>query len=247
MKLSLETPMTTWLNLTLQDRASPIIEQLIYFHDHALIIMLIIITTVFYTIIRIIQNKQTRRFILEGQIIETVWTIAPAIILVFIAIPSLRLLYLIDEIHNPVLTLKTVGHQWYWSYEYSDFNKLEFDSYIVPQEDLQTNMFRLLDTDNRVVLPINSPIRIIVTAADVLHSWTVPRLGVKSDATPGRLNQVRFSINRPGILYGQCSEICGANHRFIPITIERVSTNQFIDWVSKIRESSDDWKQVMVS
>jgi len=247
LKLSLETPMTTWLNLTLQDRASPIIEQLIYFHDHALIIMLIIITTVFYTIIRIIQNKQTRRFILEGQIIETVWTIAPAIILVFIAIPSLRLLYLIDEIHNPVLTLKTVGHQWYWSYEYSDFNKLEFDSYIVPQEDLQTNMFRLLDTDNRVVLPINSPIRIIVTAADVLHSWTVPRLGVKSDATPGRLNQVRFSINRPGILYGQCSEICGANHRFIPITIERVSTNQFINWVSKIRESSDDWKQVMVS
>ena len=239
--------MTTWLNLTLQDRASPIIEQLIYFHDHALIIILIIITTVFYTIIRIIQNKQTRRFILEGQIIETVWTIAPAIILVFIAIPSLRLLYLIDEIHNPVLTLKTVGHQWYWSYEYSDFTKLEFDSYMVQQDDLQTGIFRLLDTDNRVVLPINSPIRIIVTAADVLHSWTVPRLGVKSDATPGRLNQVRFSINRPGILYGQCSEICGANHRFIPITIERVSTNQFINWVSKIRESSDDWKQVMVS
>ena len=239
--------MTTWLNLTLQDRASPVIEQLIYFHDHALIIILIIITTVFYTIIRIIQNKQTRRFILEGQIIETIWTIAPAIILVFIAIPSLRLLYLIDEIHNPVITLKTVGHQWYWSYEYSDFTKLEFDSYIVQQEDQQINTFRLLDTDNRVVLPINSPIRIIVTAADVLHSWAVPRLGVKTDATPGRLNQTRFSINRPGLLYGQCSEICGANHRFIPIVIERVSTNQFINWVSKIRESSDDWKQVMVS
>lgn len=239
--------MTTWLNITLQDRASPVIEQLIYFHDHALIIILIIITTVFYTIIRIILNKQTRRFILEGQIIETVWTIAPAIILVFIAIPSLRLLYLIDEIHNPVVTLKTVGHQWYWSYEYSDFIKLEFDSYIVQQEDQQTNTFRLLDTDNRIVLPINSPIRIIVTAADVLHSWAVPRLGVKTDATPGRLNQTSFSINRPGILYGQCSEICGANHRFIPIVIERVSTNQFINWVSKIRESSGDWKQVMVS
>ena len=102
-------------------------------------------------------------------------------------------------------------------------------------------------TDNRAALPINSPIRIIVTAADVLHSWTVPRLGVKTDATPGRLNQVRFSINRPGLLYGQCSEICGANHRFMPIVIERVSTNQFINWVSKISESSDDWKQVMVS
>nr|YP_009351146.1 cytochrome c oxidase subunit II [Amalotermes phaeocephalus]AIY61817.1 cytochrome c oxidase subunit 2 [Amalotermes phaeocephalus]AQP28698.1 cytochrome c oxidase subunit 2 [Amalotermes phaeocephalus]QXT44143.1 cytochrome c oxidase subunit 2 [Amalotermes phaeocephalus] len=228
--------MTTWLNLTLQDSASPIMEQLIYFHDHALMIMLMIITTVFYTMISIIQNKQTSRFLLEGQMIETVWTIAPAIILVFIAMPSLRLLYLMDEIHNPVLTLKTVGHQWYWSYEYSDFTKLEFDSYMVQQEDLQTNMFRLLDTDNRVVLPMNSPIRMIVTAADVLHSWTVPALGVKTDATPGRLNQVSFSINRPGILYGQCSEICGANHSFMPIAIESVSTNQFINWVSKMSE-----------
>nr|AQP26475.1 cytochrome c oxidase subunit 2 [Astalotermes cf. qietus RDCT073]AQP27298.1 cytochrome c oxidase subunit 2 [Astalotermes cf. quietus RDCT046] len=228
--------MTTWLNLTLQDSASPIMEQLIYFHDHALMIMLMIITTVFYTMISIIQNKQTSRFILEGQMIETLWTIAPAIILVFIAMPSLRLLYLMDEIHNPVLTLKTVGHQWYWSYEYSDFTKVEFDSYMVQQEDLQTNMFRLLDTDNRVVLPMNSPIRMIVTAADVLHSWTVPSLGVKTDATPGRLNQVSFSINRPGILYGQCSEICGANHSFMPIAIESVSTNQFINWVSKMSE-----------
>nr|YP_009350925.1 cytochrome c oxidase subunit II [Furculitermes soyeri]AQP28133.1 cytochrome c oxidase subunit 2 [Furculitermes soyeri] len=228
--------MATWLNLTLQDSASPVMEQLIYFHDHALMIMLMIITTVFYTMISIIQNKQTSRFILEGQMIETVWTIAPAIILVFIAIPSLRLLYLMDEIHNPVVTLKTVGHQWYWSYEYSDFTKLEFDSYMVQQEDQLIDTFRLLDTDNRVVLPMNSPIRMIVTAADVLHSWTVPSLGVKTDATPGRLNQTSFSINRPGLLYGQCSEICGANHSFMPIVIESVSTNQFINWVSKMSE-----------
>jgi hypothetical protein len=123
----------------------------------------------------------------------------------FIAIPSLRLLYLIDEIHNPVIALKAVGHQWYWSYEYSYFTKLEFDSYIVQQEDQQINTFRLLDTDNWVVLPINSPIRIIVTAADILHSWTVPRLGVKTDAIPDRLNEVRLSINRPKInLWNQC-------------------------------------------
>nr|YP_009350912.1 cytochrome c oxidase subunit II [Promirotermes pygmaeus]AQP28120.1 cytochrome c oxidase subunit 2 [Promirotermes pygmaeus] len=228
--------MTTWLNLTLQDSASPVMEQLIFFHDHALMIMLMIITVVFYTMISIILNKQTSRFILEGQMIETVWTIAPAIILVFIAIPSLRLLYLMDEIHNPVMTLKAVGHQWYWSYEYSDFTKLEFDSYMVQQEDQQIDTFRLLDTDNRIVLPMNSPIRMIVTAADVLHSWTVPSLGVKTDATPGRLNQVSFSINRPGLLYGQCSEICGANHSFMPIVIESVSTNQFINWVSKMSE-----------
>nr|QZK22249.1 cytochrome c oxidase subunit II [Amitermes sp. WA_042] len=228
--------MTTWLNMTLQDSASPVMEQLIFFHDHALMIMLMIITTVFYTMISIIQNKQTTRFILEGQMLETIWTIAPAIILVFIAIPSLRLLYLMDEIHNPVMTLKAVGHQWYWSYEYSDFTKLEFDSYMVQQDDQQIDTFRLLDTDNRIVLPMNSPIRLIVTAADVLHAWTVPSLGVKTDATPGRLNQVSFSINRPGLLYGQCSEICGANHSFMPIVIESVSTNQFINWVSKMSE-----------
>nr|YP_009434166.1 cytochrome c oxidase subunit 2 [Hospitalitermes medioflavus]AQP30090.1 cytochrome c oxidase subunit 2 [Hospitalitermes medioflavus] len=228
--------MATWLKLTLQDSASPVMEQLIFFHDHALMIMLMIITAVFYTMIMIIQNKQTSRFMLEGQMVETLWTIAPAIILVFIAIPSLRLLYLMDEIHNPVMTLKTVGHQWYWSYEYSDFTKLEFDSYMVQQEDQPINAFRLLDTDNRVVLPMNSPIRIIVTAADVLHSWTVPSLGVKTDATPGRLNQMSFSINRPGLLYGQCSEICGANHSFMPIVIESVSTNQFINWVSNTSE-----------
>nr|ATE51031.1 cytochrome oxidase subunit II [Dentispicotermes brevicarinatus] len=228
--------MTTWLNMTLQDSASPVMEQLIFFHDHALMIMLMIITAVFYTMISIIRNKQTSRFLLEGQMLETVWTIAPAIILVFIAIPSLRLLYLMDEIHNPALTLKAVGHQWYWSYEYSDFTKLEFDSYMVQQEDQQIDTFRLLDTDNRIVLPMNSPIRLIVTAADVLHSWTVPSLGVKTDGTPGRLNQVSFSINRPGLLYGQCSEICGANHSFMPIMIESVSTNQFINWVSKMSE-----------
>nr|WNL53772.1 cytochrome c oxidase subunit II [Microtermes sp. B MLW-2023a] len=226
--------MTTWLNLSLQDSASPIMEQLIFFHDHALMIMLMIITTVMYTMVSIVQNKQTSRFILEGQMIETIWTIAPAIILVFIAMPSLRLLYLMDEVHNPALTLKAVGHQWYWSYEYSDFTKLEFDSYMT--QDQQMDTFRLLDTDNRIVLPTNAPTRVIVTAADVLHSWTVPSLGIKTDATPGRLNQVSFSINRPGLLYGQCSEICGANHSFMPITIESVTTNQFINWVSKMSD-----------
>nr|AIT58483.1 cytochrome c oxidase subunit 2 [Coptotermes acinaciformis raffrayi] len=228
--------MTTWLNMSLQDGASPIMEQLVFFHDHVLMIMLMITTTVLYMMITLIRNKQTSRFMLEGQMIETTWTIAPAIILVFIAMPSLRLLYLMDEVHNPSLTLKAVGHQWYWSYEYSDFTKLEFDSYMIPQEEQQESTFRLLDTDNRIVLPMNSPIRMIITAADVLHSWTIPSLGVKTDATPGRLNQTSFSISRPGILYGQCSEICGANHSFMPITIESVPAKYFINWVSKMSE-----------
>nr|QOE88753.1 cytochrome c oxidase subunit II [Glyptotermes sp. Gx481]URX52905.1 cytochrome c oxidase subunit II [Glyptotermes sp.]URX52918.1 cytochrome c oxidase subunit II [Glyptotermes sp. 5 AB-2022a] len=228
--------MTTWANMNLQDSASPIMEQLISFHDHALMILLMIITVVAYMMMSLALNKYTNRYMLEGQMIEVAWTLAPAIILVFIAVPSLRLLYLMDEIHNPALTLKVIGHQWYWSYEYSDFTKVEFDSYMTPQDTQEKNMFRLLDTDNHTTLPMNSFIRIIVTAADVLHSWTVPSLGIKTDATPGRLNQCSFLINRPGLFYGQCSEICGANHSFMPIVIESVSTNSFINWISNLSE-----------
>nr|YP_005351193.1 cytochrome c oxidase subunit II [Periplaneta americana]ADD71928.1 cytochrome c oxidase subunit II [Periplaneta americana] len=228
--------MTTWANMNLQDSASPIMEQLIYFHDHALMIIIMILMVVSYMMIAMVFNKYINRFLLEGQMIELAWTIAPAVILIFIAVPSLRLLYLMDEINTPTVTLKTIGHQWYWSYEYSDFAKVEFDSYMIPQDEMDHSMFRLLDVDNRAVLPMNTFIRIIVTAADVLHSWTIPSLGVKADATPGRLNQVSFLINRPGVLYGQCSEICGANHSFMPIVIESISTNSFINWILKMNE-----------
>nr|UBN08968.1 cytochrome c oxidase subunit 2 [Panesthia tryoni tegminifera] len=228
--------MTTWANMNLQDSASPIMEQLIYFHDHALMIIIMILTVVTYMMVMLIYNKFTNRFLLEGQLIEVAWTIAPAIILIFIAIPSLRLLYLMDEINNPTITLKTIGHQWYWSYEYSDFLKVEFDSYMIPQNEMNNDDFRLLDVDNRASLPTNTFIRIIITATDVLHSWTIPSLGVKADATPGRLNQTSFLINRPGVFYGQCSEICGANHSFMPIVIEGISTNKFINWISKMSE-----------
>lgn len=224
--------MATWNNLNLQDSASPIIEQLSFFHDHVLMIITIITVLVGYLMTSLIFNKFTNRYLLSGQTIEVIWTILPAFTLIFIALPSLRLLYLIDEINNPAITLKTIGHQWYWSYEYSDFLNIEFDSYIVPTPELETSGFRLLDVDNRIILPINSQIRILVTAADVLHSWTVPALGIKVDATPGRLNQTNFLINRPGLFYGQCSEICGANHSFIPIVIERVPSNYFINWIS---------------
>jgi cytochrome c oxidase subunit 2 len=226
--------MATWSNLGLQDSTSPIIEQLNFFHDHTLLILTIITIIVTYLIVMLFFNKLTNRFLLHGQTIEIIWTVLPAIVLIFIALPSLRLLYLLDEINNPAITLKTVGHQWYWSYEYSDFLNIEFDSYIIPTNELEINSFRLLDVDNRIILPINNQIRILVSAADVLHSWTVPSLGVKVDATPGRLNQTNFLINRPGLFYGQCSEICGANHRFMPIVIERIPTNFFIKWISNI-------------
>nr|QRV62586.1 cytochrome c oxidase subunit 2 [Nebrioporus fenestratus] len=228
--------MATWSNLNLQDSASPLMEQLTFFHDHTLMILTMITILVGYLMFSLFFNKYINRFLLEGQTIEVIWTILPAIILIFIALPSLRLLYLLDEISNPWLTLKSIGHQWYWSYEYSDFKKLEFDSYMTPSNDLPKNGFRLLDVDNRVILPFNSQIRIIVSAMDVLHSWTIPSLGVKIDATPGRLNQTNFFMNRPGLFYGQCSEICGANHSFMPIVIESVPTKMFIKWISKMSE-----------
>nr|AXZ71083.1 cytochrome c oxidase subunit II [Platypeza sp. XL-2018] len=223
--------MATWSNLNLQDSASPLMEQLIFFHDHALLILVMITVLVTYLMATLFFNNYTNRFLLHGQTIEIIWTILPAIVLLFIALPSLRLLYLLDEINSPMITLKTIGHQWYWSYEYSDFIDVEFDSYMIPTNELALDGFRLLDVDNRVVLPMNSQIRILVTAADVIHSWTVPALGVKVDGTPGRLNQTNFLINRPGLFFGQCSEICGANHSFMPIVIESVPVNYFIKWI----------------
>nr|QRV62525.1 cytochrome c oxidase subunit 2 [Hydroporus sanfilippoi] len=226
--------MATWSDLNLQNSASPLMEQLTFFHDHTLMILTMITLLVGYLMFSLFFNMYINRFLLEGQTIEVIWTILPAIILIFIALPSLRLLYLLDEISNPWLSLKSIGHQWYWSYEYSDFKKLEFDSYMIPTNELNMNGFRLLDVDNRVILPFNSQIRILVSAMDVLHSWTIPSLGVKIDATPGRLNQTNFFMNRPGLFYGQCSEICGANHSFMPIVIESVPTNIFINWITKM-------------
>nr|YP_004222191.1 cytochrome c oxidase subunit II [Apochrysa matsumurae]BAJ61136.1 cytochrome oxidase subunit 2 [Apochrysa matsumurae] len=223
--------MATWSKISLQNSASPLMEQLIFFHDHTLLILTMITILVGYLMLTLFFNKFTNRFLLEGQTIEMIWTILPAITLIFIALPSLRLLYLLDEIDNPSITLKSIGHQWYWSYEYSDFMNVEFDSYMIPSNELSLNSFRLLDVDNRTVLPMNTQIRVLVTAADVLHSWTVPALGVKIDATPGRLNQTNFYINRPGLFFGQCSEICGANHSFMPIVIESIPMNFFINWI----------------
>lgn len=227
--------MPHWGQLLLQDAASPIILQITSFHDHALVILVLVTSVVTYTFIILILNKFSSRTLIEAQQIETVWTILPAVILVFLAVPSLHLLYLTDEVNTPSLTIKTVGHQWYWRYEYSDFINIEFDSYIVPTEELQTGEYRLLEVDNRLVIPINLEVRILITAADVIHSWTIPRLGVKVDAIPGRLNQLGFTVRRPGVYYGQCSEICGANHSFMPIAIEVIDSKSFINWTKNIK------------
>nr|YP_011010656.1 cytochrome c oxidase subunit 2 [Halobates katherinae]WPW47336.1 cytochrome c oxidase subunit 2 [Halobates katherinae] len=223
--------MSKWSQINFQDPNSPLMEQLMLFHDNTMIILIMITTTIAWIMFKMLFNKMINRFMMENQMIEIIWTIIPAMILILIALPSLRILYMMDETKNPTLTIKAIGHQWYWSYEYSDFKNIEFESYMKPTSEIEMNEFRLLETDNRIVIPMNNQVRIIVTATDVLHSWTIPSLGIKIDAIPGRLNQGSMYINRPGVMYGQCSEICGANHSFMPIMIESVNTKQFISWL----------------
>nr|QIV24694.1 cytochrome c oxidase subunit II [Enneaphyllus aeneipennis] len=226
--------MATWKTLLLQDSASPLMEQLMFFHDHTLMILVIITVLVGQLMLTLFFNQLSNRYLLEGQLIEIIWTILPAVTLIFIALPSLRLIYILDEINNPSITVKIIGHQWYWSYEYSDFKNIEFDSYMVPINEMKPFNFRLLDVDNRMVIPFQSQTRMVITSSDVIHSWTIPSLGVKIDATPGRLNQTSFSISRAGLFFGQCSEICGANHSFMPIVLESISTHYFMKWINKM-------------
>nr|YP_010222539.1 cytochrome c oxidase subunit II [Dalpada cinctipes]UCC45963.1 cytochrome c oxidase subunit II [Dalpada cinctipes] len=226
--------MATWGNFIMQDANSALMEQLTFFHDHTIMILSMITIMVTYIMMSMMNNKLINRYLLEGQTIELIWTMTPAITLIFIALPSLRLLYMIDEINNPSITIKVIGHQWYWSYEYSDFGDNEFDSYMKPTNELNLKEIRLLEVDNRTIIPLNTQIRIVVTAADVLHSWAVPSLGVKIDAVPGRLNQGTINISRPGLMFGQCSEICGANHSFMPIMIESTTTKNFLKWINSL-------------
>nr|WDY84682.1 cytochrome c oxidase subunit II [Gilpinia sp. 1 GYN-2022c] len=222
--------MTMWSNLTFQNANSPIMEQLMFFHDYAMIILILITTSIFYFMVSMIYNKFINKMLLNSQNVEIIWTLTPAILLIFIAIPSIHLLYMTDEINKPLITIKTIGHQWYWSYEYSDFNSIEFDSYM--NKSLNKNSFRLLDVDNNTVIPMNTQLRMIITSNDVIHSWTVPSIGKKIDAIPGRLNQISIFIKRPGMMFGQCSEICGANHSFMPIVIESIPMNFFLKWIN---------------
>lgn len=223
--------MAFWGQLTLQDAATPIINQLTSLHDHAILIVLLVVSFVSYTLYNLISSQFYCRKQIKADTLETIWTVTPAFILLFLAIPSLRLLYLIDEIPNPQLTFKAIGHQWYWSYEYLGVSNLEFNSYIIPTTELNPGIFRLLEVDHRAVVPIKTETQLLITSADVIHSWALPRLGVKVDAIPGRQNQVGFSTTNPGVFYGQCSEICGTDHSFIPIALEAVNLVSFISWI----------------
>lgn len=231
-----------------QDPATPIMEGMISFHNYLVFYIIFIGVAVCWLLYKIIinfnstVNKKADQFN-HSSILEIIWTIIPAVILVFIAVPSFALLYSLDEVIDPEVTLKIVGHQWYWSYEYSDpnpkafnlntdDNSIAFDSYMITTDELEFGSFRLLETDNRIILPINTHIRLLITAADVIHSWAIPSFGVKLDACPGRLSQASLFIKRPGYFYGQCSEICGVNHAFMPIVVEATDREFYQNWVN---------------
>nr|WRK21481.1 cytochrome c oxidase subunit II [Nelidina sp. n.] len=221
--------MATWKMISFQDPVSPIMEQLIMFNDHMMMIIIMISSSVVYLIFLLTFNKMINRMLLEGQMIEFIWTLIPAMLLSIIVMPSLKILYLIEEINKPLISIKAIGHQWYWSYEYSDYKKIEFESYLKPYSNMSD--FRLLDVDNRICIPQNIKTRMLISSYDVIHSWTIPSLGIKIDGCPGRMNQGSILIMRPGLYFGQCSEICGSNHSFMPIVLESIKMKFFMNWV----------------
>nr|WEX31281.1 cytochrome c oxidase subunit II [Bemisia tabaci] len=217
--------MSMWSNVSFQNSASFTMEQMTFFYDFSFLIILMILVFVVYMMVYLTLESLIKCYDLDNQTMESFWTVLPLLILVFLAFPSIRILYLMDEMKNPMLTCKVLGHQWFWSYEYSDFSSFEFDSYMV------FNLMRLLEVDNCFVIPLGLKMRLLVSSVDVLHSWTVPAFGVKVDSVPGRLNQLNFTVNRLGVYFGQCSEICGVNHSFMPIMVEVVLNQGFSVWV----------------
>jgi len=224
--------MSNFLNLNFQNSNSMVIDLIIIFHDYLIIILILITAVVGYFLYVTIGNSFTTSHLKEQQQLEILWTIVPSLILLGILFPSIKILYLIEE-SSPSLSFKATGHQWFWSYEYFDLKNKEFDAFIIKIP----NTFRLLDVDRRIVIPYSVSTRILTTSTDVIHSWTIPRLLVKSDAVPGRINQINFLISRPGLYYGQCSEICGANHSFIPIILESVKNGNFISFLKTLLSS----------
>jgi cytochrome c oxidase subunit 2 len=248
--------------LGFQDPATPTVEGMLHFHNYLMIFLIAILVFVFWMLFQVImyfnsESNKTAKIFTHSSFLEIVWTIIPAFILILVAIPSFALLYSLEELIDPVLTIKIIGHQWYWSYEIADvkiadfinlgFNikaninkSLFFDSYMVATDDLIDGRFRLLEVDNRFILPIKTHLRLLITSADVLHSWAVPSFGIKVDATPGRLSQAALFIKREGFYYGQCSEICGVNHGFMPIVVEGLPTFNFmVDVASKLDDLAE--------
>ena len=224
--------------LGLQDAATPVMERIVNFHDALLVVISVIVAFVLalllYVIFRFNEKRNpTPSRTAHNTLIEVLWTALPVIILIGITIPSIRLIWYADRTQDADMTIKAIGHQWYWSYEYPDNGNFTFDALLVPDSDLQSGQLRLLETDNRIVLPIDTNIRLLVTATDVIHSWAIPAFGVKLDTVPGRVNETWMRITREGTYYGQCSELCGIGHGYMPIAVEAVSKPAFDAWVAE--------------
>ncbi len=229
--------------LNMQEAATPMATELHAFHDMLLWIIIAIAVFVLILLVWVIlrynakANPEPSQFS-HNALIEVLWTAIPVIILVVISIPSFQLLYFLDRVENPDMTLKVTGRQWYWDYEYPDYGEIAFSSYQIPENEIDESkgQIRLLSTDNQVVLPIDTNIQILMTGGDVIHSWTVPAFGVKIDAIPGRLNETWVRIEKPGVYYGQCSEICGKDHAYMPIEVRAVTKEEFEQWLETAKE-----------
>ena len=231
--------------ISFQDPISPGFSGITDLHDNIFFYLVVIAILVFWMLGSIIyyfnsnRSRITHKYLVHGTIIEVLWTIFPAVILLAIAIPSFRLLYILDEVTLPTITIKATGHQWYWSYEFSDYETesgeaIEFDSYMKPESDLEEGDFRLLEVDNPVVLPLNTHVRVIVTSTDVLHDFALPSAGVKIDAAPGRLNQCSLFGQREAEIFGQCSELCGTYHGFMPIKVIFTTVEEYLSWIDSL-------------
>lgn len=224
-----------------QEAASPVMEGINDFHNLLLVIIYSIVAFVTVLLIIVFVKFNAKANPVPSKTshntpLEVIWTVVPIMILVVIAIPSFKLLYLYDTVPNSAMTIKAVGHQWHWSYEYPDDGDFTFDAMMLEEEELEEGDPRLLATDTKIVLPVDTDVRVLVSTEDVIHSWAVPALGVKIDATPGMLNETWLRITKEGKYYGQCSELCGVNHGFMPIEIHAVSKEAYAEWVAEAQE-----------
>ena len=227
--------------LGFQEAVTPVMHQVVAFNDLLMMIItaifIVVVALLFYTMYRFSAKRNPEPSkTTHNTIIEVIWTVIPIMILIVIAIPSFKLLYFQDRTVDAEMTIKAVGHQWYWTYEYPDHDDLTFDALMIADEDIGDGQTRLLETDNRVVVPVGTNIRLLTTADDVIHAWTIPAFGIKIDATPGRVNESWFHVEKEGIYYGQCSELCGVYHGFMPIAVEVLSKEAFAAWLIEAKE-----------
>jgi len=228
--------------LSFQEPATDLMSDIISFHSYILMpiitgISLLVLGLLLYIMFKFNSKRNVvASTTTHNTVIEILWTVIPVILLIIIAIPSFRLLYVSETIPKADLTIKAIGNQWYWTYEYPDYEDIVFDANMLLENELSDPKLRLLETDTQIVVPVNKVVKLQITSADVLHAWTIPAFGVKMDAVPGRLNETWFKANKEGIYYGQCSELCGPKHAFMPINVKVVSESEFNDWLDFAKE-----------